>query len=338
VHCEPRIAVVPPAVKHAGPQITALAAMVGIRLDEEQQYLAEVTSGVGADGKWAAFEAVMFGPRQSLGKTEYFLVRLLAGLFLFGEELLAYSAHRASTTSKTHRRLCRAIDRNPALGARIARKSNRLGAERLELTTGQAVEMFARSTSSGRGFVGDFLGLDESHDLDPDALAAALPMLATRPNPQVLYGASMGTEESYHLAALRKRALEGKSDVAWLEWSMGDDERIDDRSVWARCNPGYPARISMRAMEKEFAALGPERFARERLGKSVWPTGEPGEWLTVSEAVWEACGAPGDVGIGSLLRPVAAEAPEPSEAPWESWPGLVPPWIRRPRSAVPAGL
>jgi len=146
VHCPPRISVVPPSVRHAGLQITAVAKLAGIALDEEQQFLAEATSGVGADGKWAAFEAVVMGPRQSLGKTEFMLARVLAGLYVFSEELIVYSAHRASTTTKTFRRLKRAIERNPRLGARIARTSNRIGSERIELSTGQAVEMVARST------------------------------------------------------------------------------------------------------------------------------------------------------------------------------------------------
>ncbi|HWM98222.1 MAG TPA: hypothetical protein VNO54_14335, partial [Streptosporangiaceae bacterium] len=70
---------------------------------------------------------------------------------------------------------------------------------------------------------------------------------------------------------------------------MADDDDIADRRVWAACNPAYPARISMQYMEREFAALGPERFARERLGKSEWPSGEPGEWETIPEDMWMAC-------------------------------------------------
>ena len=49
----------------------------------------------------------------------------------------------------------------------------------------------------------------------------------------------------------------------------------------------------MAYMEKEFAALGPERFAGERLGKTEWPSGEPGEWETMSEEAWAACYAEG---------------------------------------------
>ena len=323
---DPRILVVPEAVRHAGAQITAIAAKGGIVLDDAQQLVATATSGAGADGKWAAFEAVVFAPRQNL-KTEFCIARILAGLFVFGEGYIVYSAHQVKTTSKTFRRLRRAIERNPRLGGRIARVSNRIGAETIELASGQVVEMVARSTNSGRGFTGDTIILDESHELDADQLAAILPMLSTVPNPQVIYALSLGNEHSSHLGGLRARALEGQPGVCWVEWSMADDDDIADRRVWAACNPAYPARISMQYMEREFAALGPERFARERLGKSEWPSGEPGEWEIVSADDWAACYAPGaSLGDPPALVPAAAAAPPARE--WESWPGGIPPWLR----------
>jgi hypothetical protein len=291
VLCEPRIAVVPDQVRTAGPQIVKLAAMAGIKLDDAQRLVADATAGVGADGRWSAFEAVIFAPRQNL-KTEYLIARILAGLYIFGEELIVFSAHRASTTTKVFKRLKRSIDRCPQLGARIVRVSNRIGSESVELTTGQTVEMVARSTSSGRGFTGDAVILDESHELDSDQLASILPMVSTRPNPQVLYALSFGNEQTSHVGGLRERALAGKPGVCWLEWSMADDDDVADRAVWARCNPAVPSRISWEYLENEYRALGPERFARERLGRSEWPSGEAGEWLTIDQDAWLACASP----------------------------------------------
>jgi hypothetical protein len=86
VQCEPRIAVIPPCARSAGPQIVKLARMAGIELDEAQRMVADATAGVGPDGKWSAFEAVIFSPRQNI-KTEYGgIARVLAGLYLFREE------------------------------------------------------------------------------------------------------------------------------------------------------------------------------------------------------------------------------------------------------------
>jgi hypothetical protein len=327
VLCEPRIAVVPDQVRTAGPQIIKLAAMAGIKLDDAQQLVADATAGVGADGRWSAFECVIFAPRQNL-KTEYLIARILAGLYIFREELIVFSAHRASTTTKVFKRLKRAIDRCPQLGARIARVSNRIGSESIELTTGQTVEMVARSTSSGRGFTGDTVILDESHELDSDQLAAILPMVSTRRNPQVLYALSFGNEQSSHVGALRGRALDGKPRVCWLEWSMADDDDVADRRVWARCNPAVPSRISWDYLEDEFRALGPDRFARERLGRSEWPSGEPGAWQVFSEADWLACTRDEN---GNLWPPFdwsAAPEPEPVAPPPPRPPGRFEDWGR----------
>lgn len=289
----PRICVEPPRDRSAGRQVARIAALGGIELDDAQRLVAEVTAGVTGD-RWSAFEAVIFAPRQNL-KTEYLLARVLAGLFVFREELVVYSAHQARTTAKTFQRLKRAIGQHPALGARIARVSNRLGAETIELTTGQAVECVARSTNSGRGFTGDCIILDEAQDLDGEQLAAILPMLSTRPNPQVIYALSLGNEKSTHLGQLRARAL-ARIDphVAWVEWSMAEGDRVDDPAVWAACNPAYPARIPMDYLTREFSALGPDQFAIERLGRSSWPVAETGRFAVISREDWDKSGCQAD--------------------------------------------
>ena len=286
---DPRIAVIPDSVKTAGPKVARLAAMAGIHLDQAQRLIADAMSGVGADGKWSAFEGVCFAPRQC-GKTEYLLARILAGLFLFGEELVLYSAHQSRTTSEVFRRIRRAVEESPELGGRIARVNNRPGGETIELASGQRLQCVARSTSTGRGYTADAVVFDEAHNLDSEELAAVLPALATRRNPQVIYGLSMGTEDSTHLGALRARALDREPGIAWVEWSMAEGDRVDDREVWRRCNPAVEAgRITLRYLEREFASLGPLEFARERLGKSNWPTDQTGRFAVVSRAAWRAC-------------------------------------------------
>jgi hypothetical protein len=322
--------VVPDRIRSAGPQITATARLAGIALDEAQQLVADAVAGIDASGKWSAFEAVVFSPRQNI-KTEFLLARAITGLFLLREDYIVYSAHQVKTTTKTFRRLRRAIEKNPRLGARIARVSNRIGAETIELTTGQVLECVARSTNSGRGFTGNTILLDEAHELDGDQLAAILPMLSTVANPQVIYALSLGNEHTSHVGGLRARALDGKPGVCWIEWSMADDDDIADRAVWARCNPAYPARISMSYMEREYAALGPERFARERLGKSEWPSGEPGEWLIISQDAWEACGESGP----AVRVPELVLAGPASPSSWESWPGGIPPQVGANKNRIP---
>ena len=226
--CEPRVSVVPDQVRSAGPQIVRIAAMGGIRLDETQQLAVNAIGGVGADRKWAAYESVLYAPRQNI-KTQILIARILFGLFVAREKSQIYSAHEVKTATKTFKRLKLCIDRSPRLGGRIARVSNRLGSETIELTTGQTLECVARSTSSGRGFTASTLYLDEAHAVDGDQLAAQLPALATAVNPQVIYAASLADERSLHLAGLRERALAGKPGVCWLGWNMLEGEDVADR-------------------------------------------------------------------------------------------------------------
>src|SRR5262249_15675441 len=154
------------------------------------------------------------------------------GLFVFREDLIVYSAHQARTTAKTFGRLKRAIEHNPQLGARIARVSNRHGAEMIELATGQALECVARSTGSGPGSSGSPTILDEPHEPAADQLAPIPAMPTTRQTPQVLSALPLGNEPPPPLGGLRARALARLDPhVAWIEWSMAEGDRVDDREV-----------------------------------------------------------------------------------------------------------
>jgi hypothetical protein len=291
----PRISVVPPAARTAGPQITRLAALAGIRLDQAQRAILDAFCGVAADGRWAAFEAAVLQSRQN-GKTEVLLARILGGLFVLGEQEILFSAHQSRTTAAVFRRLKRAIEGAPELGGRIARVSNRIGGEVLELESGQRLECVARSTGTGRGFSAvPLLILDEAQYLTAAMMEDVLPTLAATPNGQILYALSRGTEESGHLGALRARALSrGPGDrVCWLEWSLAEGDRLDDPRVWAACNPALAAgRISMEYIRDELAALGPDGFARERLGRSSWPVDSTGRFAVVTAAAWHGCERP----------------------------------------------
>jgi hypothetical protein len=290
----PRICVVPPAVRTAGPQAAALAGTVGIDLDPTQKATLDWTLGEDASRHWSAFEALVLQGRQNGKTVGWLLVRVLAGLLLFDEELILFSAHQGRTTAECFRRLRRIIGDNPSLGARIVKVDQSRGNESVELATGQRVQFVARSTNSGRGFTGDCVILDEAQSLTTDDLGAILPTLSTRPNPQVLYALSAGNPDSLHLGALRARALRGDDrHVAWLEWSKGEGDRADDPKTWAACNPAYPSRISHEYLERELAALGVEAFEKERLGVSHWPADDSDRWGVIGKAAWEGCYRPG---------------------------------------------
>lgn len=88
----PRIASIPSYVSSAGQEAVELAASCGLVLDPWQEFCLNHGLGERADGKWAAFECGIVVSRQN-GKGGIFEARCLAGLYLFGERLILYSAH-----------------------------------------------------------------------------------------------------------------------------------------------------------------------------------------------------------------------------------------------------
>lgn len=89
---EPRIASIPSYRSSAGQEAVELAASVGLVLDPWQQFCLHHGLGEREDGRWAAFECGVVVSRQN-GKGGVFEARCLAGLYLFGERLILYSAH-----------------------------------------------------------------------------------------------------------------------------------------------------------------------------------------------------------------------------------------------------
>jgi phage terminase large subunit-like protein len=162
------------------------------------------------------------------------------------------------------------------------------GQESVELKDGKRLRFIARSKGSGRGFTSDLVILDEAYNLGSDEMAALLPTLSTRPNPQVWYTSTAGMETSTQLARVRERGMAGSDpSLAFFEWSV-DEAGYDpaDPREWARANPGLGIRISREYVERERAALDPDAFARERLGVGVYPTDLSDAWQVISKPAW----------------------------------------------------
>jgi hypothetical protein len=248
-----------------------LAASAGLILDDWQRHILEVALGERSDGKWAAFEVGLIVGRQN-GKGAVLEARELAGLFLFGEQLILHSAHEFKTAQEAFRRVLALVQNTPDLERLVSRVRTSHGEEGIELRSGARLRFVARSTGSGRGFSGDVVILDEAYNLPGSAMGALLPTMAARPNPQVWYASSAGKEDSEVLARVKKRGEEGSSArLAYFEWSAPADADLDDPSAWASANPGLGIRIEAEFVEAERSALPEIEFARERLG--IWADG-----------------------------------------------------------------
>jgi hypothetical protein len=79
-----------------------LAATYGRILDAEQALVVDAILSEGPDGNWAALEAAVVCSRQNL-KTFVLECIALAKLFLFGSELIIWSAHLFETAQESFR-------------------------------------------------------------------------------------------------------------------------------------------------------------------------------------------------------------------------------------------
>jgi len=284
----PRLEWIAPGGKDEfGQDAIDLAGMAGLLLDDWQAYVLRQSMRERERGKWAAFEVALIVSRQN-GKGSFLEARELAGLFLVPDEnLILHSAHEFKTTSEHFRRILSLIQSSRDLDREVARVRTQTGAESIELRNGKRLRFVARSSGSGRGFSGDLIVLDEAQRLGDDAMAALLPTLSARPNPQVVYTASAGNELSVQLGRVRKRALAGgDKSLTFFEWSAGKDDDPADPATWAVANPALGIRISQEHVSNERAALSPDAFAQERLGIGKYPADDEG-WQVISEDVWQ---------------------------------------------------
>ena len=285
----PRICSVPPALTSAGQEAVALAASAGLELDPWQAFVLDQSLGERKDGKWAAFEVGLIVARQN-GKGTILEARELAGLFLFGEQLILHSAHEFKTASDAFRRIRGLIEDHPKFSRRVKQIRTANGSEMIELKTGQRLRFVARSKGSGRGFTADLIILDEAYNLGDQEMAALLPTLSARPNPQVWYASTAGDVDSIQLGRVRERGIKGNDpDLAFFEWSV-DDKDYDpaDPRAWAMANPALGIRLSEEYMRREHSALAAEAFARERLTVGTYPTDLLDAWAAVDKDTWMA--------------------------------------------------
>lgn len=264
----PRVRAVPAYEETSGHEAIELCDAVGVHLDPWQKHVLIGALGETSTGAWSAFEVGLVVPRQN-GKGEVLLARQLAGLFLLGERLIMHSAHEYKTAAEAFTRIKSVVDNTDELRKAVRTVRTSHGEEGIELLNGNRLRFVARSKGSGRGFTADCIILDEAYELGPEQMAAMLPTLSARPNPQLWYASSAGMESSSQLRQVRDRGIKGESPgLAYFEWSADPRCDLDDRQAWAQANPALGIRITEEFVQLERDAMPEVEFKRERLG--VW--------------------------------------------------------------------
>ena len=231
--------------------------------------------------------------------------RELAGLFLFGEELIVHTAHRQKIATNHFRRLWKLIKDAPEFMAKVEGASKGKGSEAIVLRDGRRIEFTTRQSGNARGLTADLLVYDEAMFLTESDRNSIAPTMAARSmsgSVQTVYAGSAvdqmdAAQDGLPFAKVREAAMAGSSSVAYFEWSApGDDpsrvpdEIAADPAIWAMGNPGFGVRISAEWIEQERTVeMGPRGFAVERLGIGDWPDTSMDSGRVVSREAWNAC-------------------------------------------------
>jgi hypothetical protein len=303
---KPRVCNYPLYVSSAGQEAIDLAAEAGLVMDPWQADILIPALGERPDGRWSAFEVACLVSRQN-GKGALLEARVLAGLLLYGERLIMWTAHELKTAMEAFRRVESLFENCDDLRRRVKKVSHANGDEGIELRSGHRLRFVARSKGSGRGFSGDLVILDEAYALTPEQVEALMPTMSARPNPQIWYTSSppLDAATGAQLFSVRKRGLDSGAGLAYFDFgaegNLGDLSSVglDDPNVWAATNPAFGIRVSEEFIGRERAAMSDEGFARERLG--IWPLMSSDGWQVIKLAAWAALADPLSSAVDPLV-------------------------------------
>lgn len=260
-----------------------------------------------AVSRWAAKECGLLVARQN-GKGVVLMVRELFGLLHLGEELITHSAHLVPTSLEHFRRVRMFLNGNPELKAQVLRTPSRTGAEGVEFRSGARLQFMARSESSGRGFSGQCIVMDEAQKMPQASMEALGPSLLAEPDAQIIYAGTVPADirDCEQWTEVRNRGRSGTDPyLAWLEWSPDPGMAADDPMAVPMANPSMGMRgrrgMQFETVEWERKPLGPDGFARECL--SMWH--DVGHLSLVDPDVWGDLADPGSVPADPVALSIA---------------------------------
>ena len=307
----PRVRSVPPFAGSRGEEAIELAARAGLALDEWQRLVLADALGVDEEERWAAFEVGLDVARQN-GKGAILEARELAGLFLFGEELLIHSAHNFSTSLEAFMRMENLLEATPDLSRQV-RRVNRSNTEwGFRLFSGQRLQYRTRTKGGARGYSAPVIVFDEAMFLPEHAIGAMLPIVSAMANPQIWYTGSAVDQQVHDegvvFARIRERGLKGGDpSLAFFEWSAGVDSlaeltqaQLDDEALAAQANPALGIRISLEHVANERRSMDWRTFAVERYGIGDWPATDGSSQHVIDLERWQQL----TDGSSRLLDPV----------------------------------
>lgn len=328
----PRLELAPPYDYSLGDEAAELMRLAGKPLDPWQVDSCRLMMAV-RDGRWACMDYAEWVARQN-GKGALLEARALAGLFLFGEDLVAWSAHEYKTAMEAFRRVKGLIRRlGTVVGENLisvdgvlVKVINTNGEESFErLDTGQRIKFLARSKGSGRGFTASVQLIDEAFAYTALQQQALAPTTLAVVDEQTVYMSTPpldgGAAEPMY--TLRERADAGGDDsLGYRDWGLGGwlEDRVgvsstaaqfvnvDDRELWAATCPAVGIRITEQKLLGLRRKLGHVGFGREVLG--LWPRRVAGSNRVIDVKSWQSRGGAEGRPDGSVALAVEAAWPD----------------------------
>jgi len=213
-----------------GHEMIEFAKEINLNLMEWQKFVCIHGHKVRADGRWHHSELGLIMARQQ-GKSTLMMLRILTGMYVWGEGLQLASAHRLTTSLETFRQIVSHIEQNDKLASEVKKIRWQHGAEEIELKGNRRFVVKA-SNNAARGLSKpETIHLDELREYkDEEAWSSMRYSMMAAKNPQVWIYSSAGDQHSIILNKLRERALAasaGTSDpIGWFEWSAEPDAPI----------------------------------------------------------------------------------------------------------------
>lgn len=240
---------------------------------EWQKYFLNEALKVDEANNFVYRQALLVVARQN-GKTHLLRMRILAGLYLFDEELQVATAQNRDLSLETFRKVVDVIDNYDWLRKKVKHITRANGREEIQLKNGCRYKIIAPNSSGARGLSADVTYIDEIRQHKTfDAYAALQFTTQTKRNSQSFYVSNAGDHSSVVLNALRQRALdkiENKSDepLLFMEWSASAGRKLNDVEGWKEANPALGRTITEDSIRAGLNSP-PEIFQTEVLSQWV---------------------------------------------------------------------
>jgi len=259
---------------------------------EWQEYFINEASKVDDNNNFIHRNVIGVCARQN-GKTHLLRMRILAGLYLWDEELQIATAQTRDLSLEVFRSIVATIDNHDWLRKKVKHITRSNGREEIQIKgSGARYKIVAPTSGGSRGLSADTVYLDEVRQHKTfDGYAALAFTMQAKKNPQFWGISNAGDHYSVVLNSLRQRALDKiekdtDDNICFMEWSARPDRKLNDIEGWQESNPALGRTVSVDAIKARLSDP-PEIFQTEVLCQ--WVETMNGAWEMGS---WNSCMKP----------------------------------------------